>query len=135
MSERDAAYRATRFEIRDGTVAFTIRIGERCAPLDALLAQHGATSWVYVTAYNPGGLARGDAENVAANAAFARELAASERTYFRGAGVGADGSWAPEPSFLIRAPARGAAGPLRTRLTAAPLELAHDAGREVEDVG
>jgi len=101
MSERDAAYRATRFEVRDGDVAFTIRIGERCAPLDALLDRHGATSWAYVTAYNPGGQARGDEENVAANAAFERELAASQRPYFRGAGVGADGRWAPEPSFLI----------------------------------
>jgi len=102
MSRRhDTVYRATAYRVADGAHRFTIRIGERCAAVDALLAQHGADEWAYITAYNPGGRHAGADANAAAQARLEAALRASARPVLRGAGAGDDGRWAPEPSLLV----------------------------------
>lgn len=97
-----AAYRATTFEahIEGEPEPLAIRVGERCARLDALLAAHGADAWVYVTACNPASSPLSDDENARRNEALARELAGCAVAVFEGEGRGDDPSWTPEPSFL-----------------------------------
>lgn len=100
-NQRDDVYRATAYHVADGAQRFSIRVGERCAPLDALLDAHGAEEWAYVTAYNPGGRqARAD-ENAAAQQRLEAELRATAHPVLRGEGAGDDGRWPPEPSLLV----------------------------------
>ncbi|RIL06197.1 MAG: hypothetical protein DCC71_07785 [Proteobacteria bacterium] len=112
---RADAYRTTRYEVADGAVAFTIRIDERSAALDALLEAKGLDAWAYVTAHNPHGELRDADSNAAANAALERELAASGRPYFRGRGAGTSDAWPPEASFLVLGIARDEAVALARR--------------------
>jgi len=100
-SPREGAYRATTYAVADGAHRLAIRIGERCAPLDALLAARGLHEWAYVTAHNPGGLPADPAANAAAQARLEAELAASGRPVLRGASLGDGGGWPPEPSLLV----------------------------------
>ena len=98
---REAVYRATSYGVDDGPHRLAIRVGERCAALDALLAAHGAEEWAYLTAWNPGGRPAPAAANAAAQARLAAALAATGRPLLRGAGAGPDPGWTPEPSFLV----------------------------------
>lgn len=100
-SPREAAYRATTYAVADGPHRLAIRIGERCAALDALLAASGLEAWAYLTAHNPGGVAADPAANAAAQARLEAELAASGRPCLRGASLGAGGDWPAEPSVLV----------------------------------
>jgi hypothetical protein len=105
-SPRESAYRATTYAVRDGPHRLAIRIGERCAALDALLAALGLDEWAYLTAHNPGGQ-RADAEaNAAAQARLEAEVAASGRPWLRGTSLGDGGDWPPEPSLLVLGLAR-----------------------------
>jgi len=97
---REAAYRATTYGVADGAHRLAIRIGERCAALDALLAERGAGEWAYLTAWNPGGQPAAPEANAAAQARLEAELAAAGRACLRGASRG-DGGWPPEPSLLV----------------------------------
>jgi hypothetical protein len=98
---REAAYRATSYRVDDGGQRFAIRIGERCAPLDALLAARGLDEWAYLTAHNPGGRAAPPAANERAQARLEAELAAAGREILRGASAADAGDWPPEPSVLV----------------------------------
>jgi len=98
---REAAYRATRYEVDDGGVRFAIRIDAPCAALDALLAARGVEEWAYLTAWNPGGQRAAEAANRAAQARLEAELAAAGRPFLRGASVADAGDWPPEPSLLV----------------------------------
>ncbi len=98
---QDAAYRATEYRVADGAQRFSIRVGERCAPLDALLDTHGAEEWAYVTAYNPGGRPAAADANAAAQQRLEAELRATAHPVLRGEGTGDDGRWPPEPSLLV----------------------------------
>lgn len=100
-SPREAAYRATTYAVADGPHRLEIRIGERCAPLDALLAARGVEEWAYLTAHNPGGRLAGPAANAAAQTRLEAEVAASGHPWLRGASLGDGGDWPPEPSLLV----------------------------------
>lgn len=97
----DDVYRATAYRVADGSHRFTIRVGERCAPLDELLAEHGTEEWAYVTAYNPGGRRADAAANTAAQERLEATLRETSRPVLRGEGAGDDGHWPPEPSLLV----------------------------------
>lgn len=94
-------YEATAYRVADGTQRFSIRVGERCAPLDALLDAHAALEWAYVTAYNPGGRRAEAQANAAAQQRLEAALRATARPVLRGEGAGDDGRWPPEPSLLV----------------------------------
>ena len=100
-SPREAAYRATTYAVADGPHRLAIRIGERCAALDGLLATSGLEEWAYLTAHNPGGVAADPAANAAAQARLEAELAASGRPCLRGTSLGDGGDWPAEPSVLV----------------------------------
>ncbi len=111
----DAVYRATAYRVADGAQHFAIRIGERCAPLDALLDAHGAEEWAYITAYNPGGQPAAARVNAAAQERLEAALRALARPMLRGEGAGDDGHWPPEPSLLVLGLARADAVALGRR--------------------
>lgn len=98
-----AAYEAAHYVVHG---RFTLRIGRRCAALDALLEAHGAAAAAFVTAANP----RGERLTPEQNAAAAAALEASVvQPFLRGEGRDPAGSWPAEPSLLIIGIARGEA--------------------------
>jgi uncharacterized protein DUF3293 len=78
-----------------------LRIGEPSPRLDALLEEAGAETAAYLSAANPRGERRPEAENKASHAVLKELIAASGYPYFPGEGRDPEGRWAPEPSFLV----------------------------------
>jgi len=78
-----------------------LRIGEPSPRLDALLEEAGADSAAYISAANPRGERRPEAENKASHSVLKDLVAASGYPYFPGEGRDPEGRWAPEPSFLV----------------------------------
>lgn len=96
----ERAYRATRFVAQAGADAITIRIGERCAALDALCDRYQTDCWTFITAWNPGSAQRPRPENDARNDELLAALSELGASVFGGEGIGADSRWTPERSFL-----------------------------------
>src|SRR5688500_4646073 len=97
------AYQQAEYVVQD---KFTLKIGRRSAPLDALLEAHGASSAAFVTAANPRGEMRSEAEN---RAALAELEAGLGYPFLRGEGRDPQGRWPAEPSLLVLGMARGEA--------------------------
>jgi hypothetical protein len=112
---REAAYRATSYEVDDGAHRFALRVGARSAALDALLAARGARAWAWLTAHNPGGLRAHPAANDAAQARLEAALAVAGHAFLRGASRSDAGDWPPEPSLLVPGLARADAVALARR--------------------
>jgi hypothetical protein len=96
------AYLATRYLAGPAGAEAEARIGRRSAAIDALLEAEGASSGVFVTAWNPYSRARGEAENGAAHRALVLRLAAWRTLPHTG--VSADGRWAEEGLFALDLP-------------------------------
>ena len=79
--ELEAAYRATKYRFDDFDRESTIRIGEYAPIVDALLQRHSATTWAYVTAYNPDSIASNDLENAARFQELRAEVRALEAPF------------------------------------------------------
>ena len=77
-----------------------MRVGEPNAELDALLAREGAGIAAFITAANPRGEPRAQAENAVANAALQNLVGAAGYPHYLGEGRDARGTWS-EPSFLV----------------------------------
>ena len=93
-----------------------LRIGEPNAALERLFQERGATTAAFVTAANPGGVARSHAENEAAMAALEAELRAEPRwPWLRGEGRDSAGQWR-ETSVLLFGIGRDEATALGRRL-------------------
>jgi hypothetical protein len=100
----EAAYRATDYRVDDNPFGpFVIRVGEPSAGADRLLAVHGQTTWAFITACNPGSERLPDEQNVRQMANLEAELREGSWPHYAGTGVGRDGTWPPEPSFLVLA--------------------------------
>ena len=97
------AYQQAEYVVQD---KFTLKIGRRSAPLDALLEAHGASSAAFVTAANPRGEMRSEAQN---RAALAELEAGLGYPFLRGEGRDPQGRWPAEPSLLVLGMARGEA--------------------------
>jgi uncharacterized protein DUF3293 len=78
-----------------------LRIGEPSPRLDALLEEHGATTAAYLTAANPRGERRSDAQNASAVAALDAMAAAAKYPRYAGEGRDPDSCWPAEPSVLV----------------------------------
>lgn len=103
-NERGALYDAfarTEFRAEIGGGRVAIRIGATDALLEALLDSRGASSWAYVTAWNPRAQALLPAENALRHDALVRGLEQAGLRYFEGEGVGEGADWTPERSVLI----------------------------------
>lgn len=96
------AYRATVFEadIVDTGEQVLIRIEEACPALEELLEQHNATSWIFITAWNPGTDRPTALVNQDQNKLLRDDLAAIDAMVYPGRGRGEDPAWEPEESFL-----------------------------------
>src|SRR3989442_15981440 len=77
-----------------------LRIGEPSPRLDALLEAEGATAAAYITAANPRGEQKTDAENRSAGAALDELLARSGDPRYPGEGRDPENRRAPQPSVL-----------------------------------
>ncbi|HYL90337.1 MAG TPA: DUF3293 domain-containing protein [Burkholderiales bacterium] len=77
-----------------------LRVGKKNAKLDELIKADGASTAAFVTAANPRGERRPDAENGVANAALQSLVQAAGYPYHWGEGRDPFGTWS-EPSFLV----------------------------------
>jgi hypothetical protein len=78
-----------------------LRIGEPSSRLDALLEAEGATAAAYLTAANPRGELKTEAENRSAGAALDELLARSGYPRYAGEGRDPGNRRAAEPSVLV----------------------------------
>jgi hypothetical protein len=78
-----------------------LRIGEPSPRLDALLEAEGATAAAYLTAANPRGEPKTDAENRSAGAALDELLAGAGYPRYAGEGRDPQHQRAAEPSVLV----------------------------------
>ena len=97
MEHLEAAYHATTYRVFSPPIE--IRTGTVSAAVDLLLAQYGATEWVFISAWNPMSVEQSPAENETAHQQLLE--AVTVYPHFEGAGVGDDGLWEPERSLLI----------------------------------
>jgi hypothetical protein len=95
------AYRRTTFVADTPKDRLALRVGQRSAELDDLLAGQGVTTWAYVTAFNPGSQLLPADENVLRHRELERLLASLGFEAYPGQGIGDDGQWPPEASFLV----------------------------------
>lgn len=112
------AYRRTRYLVEDprtGGILWDLGVGESCPALDAWLEERGLGSWAYLTAWNPGSVLLGDAENRRRQEELRRELRELGMLFLEGEGRGEDGSWAPERSCWVPGIEREQALELATR--------------------
>jgi hypothetical protein len=96
-----SSYRATRYVVLDGGRAVTIRLESASPELDALLAKHGATSGICITAANPFSEWQPEDVNAAANARLARELRDGGWRMLPHVGRSPDGTWVEEGFFVL----------------------------------
>lgn len=96
----EAAYRATRYCVTVGTRELCARIDARALEIEQLLAERGAASGTFITAWNPMSRQRPAGENRAANDAMAAALAARGVATLPHHGRGDDATWPPEQGFL-----------------------------------
>jgi len=78
-----------------------LTIGRRSPELDALLDFHQAGTAAYVTAANPRGARRAEAENAAALSTLQDLVAAAGYPRYMGEGRDPRGEWPPEASLLV----------------------------------
>ncbi|WP_244817006.1 DUF3293 domain-containing protein [Caballeronia sp. Lep1P3] len=95
-----AAYRAAIYRI-DGPPSIDMTIGAKSADAAALLARYGATSGVFVTAFNPFGRELGAEDNAARHAALKAHIARAGLTALPGAGVDPKHIWSAETSLFV----------------------------------
>jgi len=101
QQELIAAYTATRYEAQTTTGLISLRIGEKTPALADLLSRAALDTAAYVTAWNPGSVARSDEENASAHARLVREIESRAYPYYTGYGHDPSGLWPAEHSLLI----------------------------------
>ncbi len=95
------AYRKTSFFADTRVGRLELRIGSLCPRLEELLANLGARSWVYLTAFNPRSERLSDEENQNRHRRLVERVERLGFSAFPGEGVGDDGTWPPERSLLV----------------------------------
>ena len=101
MTDLFALYRGAEFVVEDGDLRFTIRVDERCAALDDLLARCGGERWAYLTAWNPGTTRRSDVSNRRTQARLLEAVRRANLQVFRGVGRAPDGSHEEESVLVV----------------------------------
>jgi hypothetical protein len=94
------AYAQTHYTVHH-TPAFTLRIGQPCCALDALLLQSGQDGAAFITAWNPMSQPLSDAQNRERQASLAAQLDALGRQTLPGIGQHPTGNWPGEESLLV----------------------------------
>ncbi len=102
------AYRETEYGVEDDA-PFYLSIGRFSEPLARLQARHGVDCSAYLTACNPFGRLAGAGFNARRQRQLADDLRGMNRLFLSGAGRHPNGTWPPEPSFLVLGLTRGEA--------------------------
>lgn len=107
------AYTATEYRVLHGDACIVLRIGEPAHDLDDLLPS-GVRAWAFITPCNPRSQTLSDEENCRRLSAFRQDVD-TKHALIEGVGVGTQGDWPPEPSFLVLNIERADALALATR--------------------
>lgn len=94
------AYRAAIYRVCHGGGDFSLHVGERSEPLARVMADTGAHSAAFVTAYNPHGELRDDTANRAAHERLWHALSRQTSLILDASGTDPTGQWPPEPGYL-----------------------------------
>jgi hypothetical protein len=98
----ESAFLATDYRVDAGPDGpFVLRIGDPSPDADRLLARHARSEWAFVTACNPESELLTHSENEHRTAELEAVCLFRGWTFYAGMGVGRDGLWPPEPSFLM----------------------------------
>ena len=95
------AYARTSYRICTGRGSIELRIGRPSPALDALLMQHGAHQWAFITAHNPASVCLSPTENESRHEALLHRLRRLKYATLPGVGVGDDGAWPGEQSVFV----------------------------------
>jgi hypothetical protein len=95
-------YELTRYQVLTdaGEVVAEAVVGRSSADVDRVLAEHGATSGVFITAWNPRSEVTDADRNGQANRRLRGELVDAGIVPLPHRGVGVDLQWEPEQGFL-----------------------------------
>ncbi len=91
------AYNTTEYKVYSPTLV--IKIGIANQVLNDLLISFNASTWAYITAFNPFSKILTEAENLKRHEELKVKI--GNYKFFEGEGVGEDKTWKPETSFLI----------------------------------
>lgn len=96
------AYEGTRYQVLTvgGQVVAEVVIGRPSEQIDHLLDARGASSGVFITAWNPRSEVTDAAQNAQANRRLHAELTDAGFLLLPHRGVGADPAWEPEQGFF-----------------------------------
>lgn len=94
------AYKATNFTVLEPR-AFTLRIGEHSAELQALYVELGVTCVGYLTAWNPFSAETSGAENAVAQQSLFRRLSLDGYPTLQALGVDSSEKWSSEESIFV----------------------------------
>lgn len=97
MTELINAYNNTEYKVY--SPAIVIKIGIANQELNDLLISVNATTWSYITAFNPFSKILTEPENLKRHEELKVKI--GNYKFFEGEGVGEDKTWKPEISFLI----------------------------------
>ena len=97
MTELINAYNTTEYKVYSPSLV--IKIGIANQVLNDLLISYNASTWAYITAFNPFSKILTEAENLKRHEGLKVKIANFK--FFEGEGVGEDKSWEPEVSLLI----------------------------------
>ncbi|MBI1309725.1 DUF3293 domain-containing protein [bacterium] len=95
-----AAHCRTDYRVELPDRHFSIRPGQTCAELDALLRSVGATCWVLITAENPRSEQLSDSANATCREQLRKQLEQTGRPLFPTIAVSPDSTWPPELGHL-----------------------------------
>ena len=96
-----AAYHRTTYSAETPQGRIQLRVLQPNADLAQLLKSYGATTWAYVTAFNPGSQTLEKDENRRRQEQLEEAMRREELPFLRGAGIGDDPQWPPEESVLV----------------------------------
>lgn len=99
-----SAYLSTDYIVQSGAEEIRLNVGKRSPGLEAVLDANGAVQGTFITAWNPKGVSLSREENDDRNEALQRELRLISALVLLGYGVGHDGDWPPEESYLALDP-------------------------------
>ena len=97
MKELINSYQNTNYKIYTPTIV--IKIGVENEVLNNLLNSLNASSWAYITAFNPYSKSFSNEENLKRHELLKDKV--KDYTFYKGEGVGEDKTWEPEISLLI----------------------------------
>jgi hypothetical protein len=92
------AYLTTKYLVLNP--ALEIRIGSMNPAMESWLDHSGIDHFAFITAWNPRSVVLPESANMKRNALLEAQLREEADQVLPGLGVGADGRWPPEPSFL-----------------------------------